>query len=150
MIKTQECYNCKEIKLIEDFHLSRHKTPERKCKSCKHEDQRNRRKSQSVEQSRMHRRFLRMKQVYSLDKDSFLKMFKKQNESCAICDEQFDLMERKSFSVDHDHSCCPGKKSCGKCVRGLLCVKCNFVLGYVNDDTNKLKNMIKYLQETKI
>lgn len=37
------------------------------------------------------------------------------------------------FHVDHDHSCCPGKKSCGKCIRGLLCSSCNVALGYLGD-----------------
>lgn len=38
------------------------------------------------------------------------------------------------FSVDHDHACCPPKKSgqthcCKKCIRGLLCRNCNLMVG---------------------
>jgi len=36
------------------------------------------------------------------------------------------------LQVDHDHECCDLKtKSCGKCLRGLLCADCNILLSYL-------------------
>jgi hypothetical protein len=32
------------------------------------------------------------------------------------------------FEVDHDHRCCSGEKTCGRCLRGLLCRTCNNTL----------------------
>ena len=37
---------------------------------------------------------------------------------CAICGPGFLASD---LQVDHDHSCCDGNYSCGKCVRGVLC-----------------------------
>jgi hypothetical protein len=51
----------------------------------------------------------------------------------------------KAFAVDHDHSCCPGRKACGKCIRGLLCANCNQGLGKFKDDPKLLRNAIDYL-----
>lgn len=48
-------------------------------------------------------------------------------------------------AVDHDHSCCPNSKSCGRCVRGLLCKQCNWALGYVGDNIDKLNGLVDYL-----
>ena len=36
--------------------------------------------------------------------------------------------------IDHDHGCCPGKKSCGRCVRGALCGFHNKCLGFIEAD----------------
>lgn len=47
--------------------------------------------------------------------------------------------------LDHDHSCCPGVGSCGKCVRGWLCHNCNSALGFVRDDENILDELKEYL-----
>lgn len=47
---------------------------------------------------------------------------------CSICGEA-----EGSLAVDHDHACCPQKKkSCGDCVRGVLCSDCNFLMGWVD------------------
>jgi len=41
---------------------------------------------------------------------------------------------RTKLTIDHDHSCCPGQRSCGKCVRGVLCTRHNTYLGYLEND----------------
>ena len=50
--------------------------------------------------------------------------------------------------IDHDHSCCIKKsQSCGKCVRGLLCINCNNAIGRLKDNVTILKNAIEYLKD---
>jgi len=47
--------------------------------------------------------------------------------------------------VDHDHNCCPGASSCGKCVRGLLCWHCNAAAGLLGDAPDKISGLAEYL-----
>jgi hypothetical protein len=49
-------------------------------------------------------------------------MYESQDGACAGC---MVPMPDAELQIDHDHSCCPKKWSCGRCVRGLLCGRCN-------------------------
>ena len=61
---------------------------------------------------------------YNLTAETYWQRVEEQRGRCAICGRD-DPGWTKRWPVDHDHSCCPGKTSCGKCVRGLLCHDCN-------------------------
>lgn len=63
---------------------------------------------------------------------------------CAVCEKE--CSRGTNLSVDHDHDCCPGTKSCGKCVRGLLCRSCNVAIGNLLDDPNLLRAAASYLE----
>ena len=78
---------------------------------------------------------------YGISPEQYIDMSNAQNNVCKICGSA----DSKRLSVDHDHSCCPNSSSCGKCIRGLLCHRCNKTLGMVNDDVTVLQKMIQYL-----
>lgn len=48
--------------------------------------------------------------------------------------------------IDHDHSCCPGIGSCGRCVRGVLCGEHNLALGKLGDNLEGVMRLVGYLQ----
>lgn len=66
-----------------------------------------------------------------------------QGGGCAICAQP--CRSGRSLAVDHDHACCPGRTSCGECVRGLLCSDCNNGLGRFRDDLELLARAMDYL-----
>jgi len=86
---------------------------------------------------------------YKLTVERYHEILAEQDYSCKICKGHEDSY-RKRLSVDHDHSCCPGEKSCGKCVRGLLCSGCNMILGNAKDDVKILQSAIDYLKSNRI
>ena len=54
--------------------------------------------------------------------------------------------QRPAESIDHDYSCCPGKKACGRCVRGALCGPHNRGLGCFDDSATALRAAADYLE----
>lgn len=79
---------------------------------------------------------------YNINVDEFLL---NQDGKCLICQDELQLLGMNSYVVDHDHSCCPGPRPCGECVRGLLCRKCNTGLGAFTDDPRKLRQAADYI-----
>lgn len=65
-----------------------------------------------------------------------------QDGRCAICNGDFG---EETPRIDHDHRCCPTDKTCGLCVRQLLCNRCNVVLGLIGDDPHIALALINYL-----
>lgn len=76
---------------------------------------------------------------HKISEEQFNQLLLEQNGLCAICELKIPNC------IDHDHACCPGSRSCGKCVRGLLCQECNKAIGLLHDSVSRLKNAIKYL-----
>lgn len=81
--------------------------------------------------------------------DQFYTLLEEQKWSCACCGTPlFSTIDgyKPEINVDHDHSCCPGRINCGKCIRGILCNGCNGGMGLFNDDPNKLRLAADYLE----
>jgi hypothetical protein len=85
-------------------------------------------------------RTYRLRSLYGLTTAQWDAMLAAQGGACAICREPFG---DKRAAVDHDHDCCPDRaSSCGRCVRGLLCNRCNRNLGWVE---RRLEGLLAYL-----
>lgn len=73
-----------------------------------------------------------IQKMYNLSPERYQAMLAEQKNRCLSCGRPF-VSTKKEFSpcVDHDHDCCPGKTSCGKCLRGLICFPCNRNIGII-------------------
>ena len=115
------------------------------CESCKEtttDSKGKKTKPQHViDRSRKHH----FKKHYGLTLDQRETLLQLQKGKCAIC---LDLETSDNFlQVDHDHSCCPSAKSCGKCIRGLICPRCNRGLGMMNDNAELASKLVRYIKE---
>lgn len=71
--------------------------------------------------------------LYGLEPEKFYRLKEKQEGRCAICDET--PAPARELDVDHDHTT--------NRVRGLLCRRCNLLLGLV--DRVSIERVIGYL-----
>jgi hypothetical protein len=71
-------------------------------------------------------------------------VFKAQNQCCAICEKRYDSIthtsKQKTLFIDHDHET--------NQFRGLLCVRCNTAISYI-DDKKWLASAMRYIESAK-
>lgn len=132
-MRTKTCAKCGEEKAIDDFYLQR-----RSCKPCVREEQRRFRNS-TPDYNRAHN----LQKRYGISVDEYKTLLANHNFACAICkveiSDAISYKGRRSSVVDHNHE--TGD------VRGILCSKCNLVLGHARENTDILYRAIVYLSE---
>lgn len=87
-----------------------------------------------------------LKFMYGLTLSQYKLMLKN---GCNICGDHGSV---SSLQIDHDHSCCNSARSCGGCVRGVLCSRCNSIMSWydknnLRDNHPLIPSIEKYLEK---
>lgn len=129
------CTKCGVSKPITEFYRDKQKATGYRpdCKKCNTE--------QCVARAKQNRErvnFNNLKHTTGVDRKLYESLLDEQKGVCAICGKPNPSPDRK-LSVDHCHDTLY--------IRGLLCTKCNFGLGYFDDDEELMKKAIIYLKD---
>lgn len=159
----RRCISCGERKPDEGFEL-KHKPSgnsyrRKKCRDCYNALRRKDYRNKDLQTERKRARYnsdpeyrakvlsQQHKWKFGITHEERDELLAAQGGVCAACGGA----ESKGYgwATDHDHRCCPGsKKSCGKCIRGILCTNCNLALGHAADSIERLQALIAYLERT--
>lgn len=149
------CSQCGEDKPQDEFYAKR-----RHCKECERAKQRayNRANRDKIyangaeyrarnRESLRERQFQRSYGITWADRDAMLDA---QGGACANPGCRTPDPGGRGWHVDHDHACCPERaRSCGECIRGVLCGSCNLMLGNARDNEDILAGAIQYLRDNR-
>lgn len=105
---------------------------------CKTHDRRRRNQAREAAWER------RLWVTYHLTPDQYWALYEAQGGVCYLCRRATGKAKR--LAVDHDHACCDGPVSCGRCVRGLCCGQCNKILGHARDEVEFFERGAEYLR----
>ena len=76
---------------------------------------------------------------YGITAEKFAALMASQEDACATCRKLFDWSDKQTKPhIDHCHD--------SKRVRGILCNRCNTVLGLVTDNGALLSSLVEYLK----
>ena len=136
------CYRCKVVKPLTGYRDNYRGGLTGTCRECLNEMSRARKRT--PEQVFSYHPWTN----YRIRPERYWELLEQQGGRCAIkaCGAT-EPGGMGKWHVDHDHSCCAGKKSCGKCVRGLLCSRCNPMLGMARDNMAILLSAADYLAD---
>ena len=161
--KAKRCPQCETVKPLREFPKSKGRADGHNqwCKPCtarKGREYRNDwdeyRRADWLSQMRERRELLKrkdpaafkqaqrvkhLKYYFGLDAGEDERLFEAQGRVCAICGRGESVIKR--WVIDHCHD--------SGVVRGVLCYRCNHLLGCATDDPAILQNAIEYLRGVK-
>lgn len=97
-----------------------------------------------------------LRKKFNITMAQYSRLYEAQNGECSICRRKIvrgftgGFLGDRSIEfahVDHAHSCCNRQGSCGKCIRGLLCRRCNMGISALGDNAEILQRAMTYLAE---
>lgn len=91
----------------------------------------------------------RLQRKFGITLDHYEHLLAQQEGGCAVCGKS-EKDNGRRLAVDHDHACCPGQFTCGRCLRGLLCSSCNLHLGAIGDSIKHIESMAAYLRSAQV
>lgn len=135
------CYMCKQHKQATEFYAdkSRDSGLSSRCRACtkarakewvKTQDKRRRNRKGKRAQRRAH-----LRKNYGITPAYYEEMLVSQGGKCAIC---LGVNPKRRLAVDHCHA--TGK------VRSLLCLRCNGIIGFLEDSPTRLRAAMAYLE----
>ena len=144
------CTKCGLTKPLEDFYknISKSTGYEAACKVCHGKQVRENILKDHEAYKAYHREYYQknkekhrknfLKATYGIDSVHWQNLFDSQEGCCAACGIHQSSL-RRTLDTDHDHD--TGE------VRGLLCSRCNRLIGQAEEDIILLKSIIRYLEE---
>lgn len=84
-----------------------------------------------------------LKWKFGISPQQLAEMRTVQHDCCYLCEGP---LEQGKIHIDHDRSCCPDNRSCGKCVRGIACQLCNQGIGQFRDDPDRMRRVADNLE----
>ncbi len=102
-----------------------------RCDACR------KRRCERVGAEGINRKYL-LRKKYGLTPEGWADLFARQGGRCAICETAEAGGKHGEWHTDHDHAT--------GAVRGVLCAKCNWMLGHANDDPATLRRAAEYLR----
>lgn len=125
----RECSQCGEIKPIFQY-PSEDTIQSSLCEGCRKEKRAVQHMKTDPDVARQ-RHLVKLLRQYTMSEEDFHALVDAQDGLCAVCGHLMHGAGAFKMTFDHDPRCCPGTKSCGECVRGLLCHRCNVMIGFL-------------------
>jgi hypothetical protein len=138
----RRCKVCGESKPLSMFYLTSKKTSRQwQCKECQKKATREWGLRNPEWKARLQRKN-ELKRKYGLTRDQFEAMLQEQHGVCAICkgNEQLTKRKREPLCVDHKHDE-------SRAIRGLLCRRCNVIVGMVENNPELFRAAADYLEK---